>query len=363
MWNGLGDLLFRQIVEAEEERGRVYEPVIGVVTSNKDPDHLGRVKVKFPSLSMDDDSAWAPIVSMGAGKGRGWFFLPEVDDEVLVMFEHGDISRPLVVGAMWNGKDKPPKDNADGKNTTRGIVSKNGSTILFDDDKGTISITDGGGAGVLTIDKQNKITLEAKQGDVVIACKDDLTIVAKEIEMTATTQMEISSATADVKGGADGKIDLKGAAMLQVQGAQTSLNGGAAQAPQMPQAQPAEVPDEAGKTGSGSSAQSNGGSSAGGGGSSSSSSDPEEPAPSSQDDPGQMNDPPPTIDEHTLEVQVVDSIGNPVPNVYYELALPDGTKKTGTTASDGFIRVSGLKQKGDAQLTFPDIDEPPPGQS
>ncbi|HTJ46139.1 MAG TPA: phage baseplate assembly protein V, partial [Kofleriaceae bacterium] len=186
---------------------------------------------------------WAPLVMMGAGKNRGWFFIPEVDDEVLVIFEHGDITRPLIIGALWGGKDKAPDTNSDGSNKKRLMHSRTGDVIEFDDDGGKITIKDGGGAGELIIDKQNKITFTAKQGDAVFVCKDDLTIVAKEIEMTATTQMEISSATADVKGGADSNVNIKGATMLQVQGAQTKINSGGASAPSAPSASPAEAPD------------------------------------------------------------------------------------------------------------------------
>jgi uncharacterized protein involved in type VI secretion and phage assembly len=71
---------------------------------------------------------------IGAGKNRGWFFIPEKNDEVLVMFEHGDINRPLVVGSLWNGKDKPPDKNPGG-NPRRVIKSRLGSKITFDDDK------------------------------------------------------------------------------------------------------------------------------------------------------------------------------------------------------------------------------------
>jgi uncharacterized protein involved in type VI secretion and phage assembly len=239
----LPSLLFAQIRYAEEERDRVYEPVIGVVTDNKDPDKLSRVKVKFPTLSADDNSWWAPIISVGAGKGRGWFFIPEVDDEVLVIFEHGDIARPLVIGALWNGKDKAPDSNSDGSNKKRTMVSRTGDTIEFDDDGGKITIKDGGGAGEIVIDKTNKISFTAKQGDAIFICKDDLTIVAKEVEMTATTQMEISSATADVKGGSDANVVMKGAMMVQITGATGNINCGSAQAPQAPTASPQEEAD------------------------------------------------------------------------------------------------------------------------
>lgn len=140
-----------QILTAEEEAGRVYEPMIGIVTDNKDPDKLGRVKVKLPVLSEQDTTWWAPIVMVGAGKNRGWFFIPEKDDEVLVMFEHGDINRPIVVGSLWNGKDKPPDKNPGG-NPRRVIKSRAGSKITLDDDQMKLVIEDGSGKGRITLD-------------------------------------------------------------------------------------------------------------------------------------------------------------------------------------------------------------------
>src|SRR5258708_10180602 len=110
---GLESWFSEQVRQAETEASRVYEPVIGIITDNKDPLKLGRVKLKFPVISMDDVTDWTPIIMQGAGKNRGWFFIPENDDEVLVVFEHGDIDRPLVVGALRNGKDKPHHPNPD----------------------------------------------------------------------------------------------------------------------------------------------------------------------------------------------------------------------------------------------------------
>src|SRR5215510_12918555 len=93
--------------------GRVYGVVIGTVTDNKDPGGLGRVKLRFPWLVEDDESDWAPLATLMAGNQRGSFFLPEVDDEVLVAFFHGDPRYPFVLGSLWNGQDKPPATNAD----------------------------------------------------------------------------------------------------------------------------------------------------------------------------------------------------------------------------------------------------------
>jgi uncharacterized protein involved in type VI secretion and phage assembly len=82
--------------------------LVGVVTNNDDPERLGRVKVRFPSLSDGDESAWARIVSVGAGKSRGLRVVPDVNDEVLVGFEQGDPRRPLVLGGLWSSHNAHP---------------------------------------------------------------------------------------------------------------------------------------------------------------------------------------------------------------------------------------------------------------
>ncbi len=71
-----------------------------------------------------------------AGAGRGLYILPEVDDEVLVAFEHGNPSTPYVLGGLWNGKDKPPEANSDGKNNMRVLKSRSGHVIRLDDTAG-----------------------------------------------------------------------------------------------------------------------------------------------------------------------------------------------------------------------------------
>ena len=83
--------------------------LVGIVTNNRDPENLGRVKVYFPNLTEQHESAWARIIGVGAGKERGFYCLPEIDDEVLVGFEHGDINRPYIIGNVWNGKDSTPE--------------------------------------------------------------------------------------------------------------------------------------------------------------------------------------------------------------------------------------------------------------
>ena len=238
----LASVFSDQIRTAETESSRRYEPVIGIVTDNKDPSKLGRVKLKIPILSEQDTTFWCPIIMLGAGKNRGWFFIPEKDDEVLVMFEHGDLNRPLVVGALWNGKDKPPDKNPGG-NPRRVLKSRAGNKITFDDDKEQLIIEDGLQKGRITIDaKANKIVIEAIDGDVCFQTPaDDMTIVAKSIELTAKTNLEIHAGDA-MAWGAGGSATIKSSGTT-LSGSKVNTSCGSAQMPAAPTTSPQDVAD------------------------------------------------------------------------------------------------------------------------
>jgi len=238
----LASVFADQIRTAETESTRVYEPLIGIVTDNKDPSKLGRVKLKIPILSEQDSTYWCPIIMLGAGKNRGWFYIPEKDDEVLVMFEHGDVNRPLVVGALWNGKDKPPDKNPGG-NPRRVIKSRLGSKITFDDEKEQLIIEDGVQKGRITIDaKANKITIESIDGDVCFQSPaDDMTIVAQSIELTASQNLEIHAGGA-MAWGAGASATIKSSATT-LSGAKVNTNCGSAQMPTAPTTSPQDVAD------------------------------------------------------------------------------------------------------------------------
>src|SRR6185436_4336090 len=124
----LTDLLVNN-EDRETGVARIHGVVVGIVTNNQDPDGMGRVKVKFPWLSDADESFWARAAVPMAGKDRGFYFLPEVDDEVLVAFKHGAARSPYTPGALGNGKDAPPATNDDGKNNVRVIKSRSGHVI------------------------------------------------------------------------------------------------------------------------------------------------------------------------------------------------------------------------------------------
>jgi uncharacterized protein involved in type VI secretion and phage assembly len=196
---------------SEEQRaGQVGGVAAAIVTNNRDPEGLGRVKVTFPWLSEENETAWVRIATMMAGPERGSFFLPEVDDEVLVAFEHGDINSPYVIGMLWNGAGGPPEQNSDGNNNIRKIRSRSGHEIIFNDDASsgqekveihtnsghTIALDDSAGREKIEIvDKTggNKIVIDSVQNAVNIESAMQLKIKSNIVEIEGTTSLTLKS--------------------------------------------------------------------------------------------------------------------------------------------------------------------------
>ena len=189
--------------------------VIGVVTDNGDPEALGRVKVKFPWLTSDHASDWARVVAVGAGSERGIEFLPEVNDEVLVGFELGDIRFPYVLGGLWSGQAVPPKSTGDavssGQVQLRVIRSRAGHVITLDDTDGGggISIVDKSGNKIVIDSGSDKVTIST-QGDVEVTAQGSMSLAAQgNLKLHAQGQVELSGTGVTVDGGAS-TVDVKG---------------------------------------------------------------------------------------------------------------------------------------------------------
>lgn len=201
------------LIPQEQNRHRIPGVMIGVVTNNQDPDNLGRVKVKFPALSDADESFWARMATPMAGNDRGFYCLPEVDDEVLVAFEQGDVRFPYIVGALWNGQDHPPASNEDGKNNVRMLKSRSGHVIRLTDEDGkeAIEIIDKSEKNKLVINTaENTITITADKDIIFSAAKGIITLEAKEIQLKSSSSTKIeASAGMDIK--ASGTLNVKGA--------------------------------------------------------------------------------------------------------------------------------------------------------
>lgn len=210
--------LLAQLLAPAGSDGRVYGVVVGVVTDNRDPEGLHRVKVRLPWLSGSDESHWARVAATMAGNDRGAYFLPEVDDEVLIAFEHGSVDHPFVVGSLWNGKDTPPEDNANGSNDNRGFKSRSGHVLRLGDAAGKegIEIIDKTGSNRIVItSSDNKISIEAT-GDInITSSTGKLTMSAISVEIKAQTGVSVQAGTT---------VDVKANAQVAIQGALVKLN-------------------------------------------------------------------------------------------------------------------------------------------
>jgi len=204
--------------------------VVGLVTDNSDPEGLGRVKVKYPWLSQEHASDWARVVVPGGGTQRGMQFMPEVNDEVLVGFEQGDINFPYVLGGLWNGKNAPPNKNSEvisgGKVNQRVIRSRTGHVITMDDSDNSPSITilDNTGKNKVFLDsKNNKLTVHL-EGDMLFeAPQGAVSIKGKTISVEATTSLKVKGQTVDTE--ADTSMNVKAGTDMKISGANTEMSG------------------------------------------------------------------------------------------------------------------------------------------
>ena len=195
---------------------RIYGVVVALVTNNQDPDGLARVKVKFPWLSDVDESAWARVATLMAGQQRGAYFLPEVDDEVLVAFEHGDVGSPYVIGALWNGPDTPPVTNDDGKNNVRMIKSRSGHVVKLNDEAGKETIE--------IIDQSQKNSIVISKNSITVTTDKDITLSASSGTIKLDAQNVEISASSAIKLKAGGTMDLEASGTTTIKGATVNIN-------------------------------------------------------------------------------------------------------------------------------------------
>ncbi len=226
----MAENLFAMLQKAQETAStadsKMFGVEVGIVTNVKDDQKLGRVKVCFPRLPGKPESDWVRVVQPAAGAGRGFYWLPEVNDEVLVAFERGEAHRPYVVGALWNGKDKPMKDAYTDENTTRMIQTKSGHQIIFDDKKDAekIIIADKSGNRTMTFDVKNKkFLIEAKEGDIEIHAEKKIILECEDLEIKTkkTGKIDIGS-TFDLN--VKDKANIKAGPQLNIKASRVNIN-------------------------------------------------------------------------------------------------------------------------------------------
>jgi uncharacterized protein involved in type VI secretion and phage assembly len=187
--------------------GRFYGVYPALVVDIADPDGQGRVRVRLPwSPDADGEAyeAWARLATMMAGANRGSWFIPDVDDEVLIAFEGGDARRPYVVGGLWNGQDAPPEtmDGA-GSNDLKVLCSRNGVKITLDDSSGQemLKLETPGGQVVTLKDGPGTIEATDSNGNSVKLDSSGITVNASaKVSITAST-VEVSAGMVTVNAG------------------------------------------------------------------------------------------------------------------------------------------------------------------
>lgn len=169
------------------------------VVSLDDPESLNRVQVRliaFDGIDGQDAPLWARVVAPFAGNDRGAFFMPDLDDEVLVLFTNGDTRFPLVIGGLWNGASPAPAELGPEGNRYKRIRSKNGITITLDDQQGQET---------LTMETPGGQTVTLKDGPGAITCEDSngnsIKMESAGITIQAAAKVKVQAATVEVSAG------------------------------------------------------------------------------------------------------------------------------------------------------------------
>ncbi|MEZ4671033.1 MAG: phage baseplate assembly protein V [Anaerolineae bacterium] len=181
--------------------GRYYGVYSGIVTDNKDPDALARVKVLVASVS--SAALWARTATPMAGKQRGTWFVPEVDDEVLVAFEGGDPRRPYVVGSLWNSTATPP-ETMDNDNSRKSIVTRSGARIMVEEtNKSTVMVlqTPAGQQVVLEDAGAPSVTIKDANGNTIVLNSSGITVNSSGAVKVQATTVDVTASMVKVNSG------------------------------------------------------------------------------------------------------------------------------------------------------------------
>ena len=211
----------------------MHGPFYGIVTDNEDPDKLGRVKVKLEIFEDSAETDWIPVMSIYASEECGAYFIPEVEDQVVVAFLGDNSDQGVVLGSVWNNNQKPPKTeentgsdlNQDGENNLRFIRSRSGNRIIMDDKDGEEKIQ------ILSPDAKTRFELLAKdkminietEKNIEIKCKGKLNIEADEGEFKFKKGLKVEGDELSLKANSK-SIEVKANTEITIKGTTVKLN-------------------------------------------------------------------------------------------------------------------------------------------
>lgn len=216
---------------ARQVQNKYYGKYRGFVVDNNDPEQLGRVSLRVPSVLGDTVTGWAlPCLPFGGKADQGLFTIPEVDAQVWVEFEEGELSHPIWTGTFWQQNGDIPTEAAKSPPTTRLLKTPAGHVLQFDDESGAEQYRLHHPAGAeMTIDAQGSIVLTDAQGAKVTMDASANQIEVQDASGNTLTMSSSGTTVQDSNGntiemGASG-IKLTASATVVVEGAQVMLGG------------------------------------------------------------------------------------------------------------------------------------------
>ncbi len=248
LFDVIDDIAEKQVMKTDTGDNRIFGVVIGQIAKNYDKDMPGRVCVCVPVRDEDaNELQWARVAMPSGGSGWGHYFLPEAGDQVLLAFEQGNIEKPYVIGCIPKDSDQILRKSVDEDNQYKKIVTRNGNTIYFEDnkegdgDKDKIRITTAGGGHRIELDNEkrmillsdedgtNLIRMKTEDGQMEITAEKKLTIkVGDNIEMILNgSNGAVSLKASKIHIEASGNIETKSNGAMKMQAGNVSVEANA----------------------------------------------------------------------------------------------------------------------------------------
>lgn len=204
---------------------------IGIVTAlENDPDGEDRIKVRLPLVSTSEEGTWARLATLDAGDGRGTFFRPEIDDEVVVGFLDNDPRFPVVLG-QFHSSAKPAPEPASDDNNIKGYVSRSKLKLTFDDDKKAVVLETPEGNTLTLSEDGKKVALADQNGSSITLDDAGVTVEsAKDLILKASGDVKVDgtnvtfAAQASFKAEGQSGADLKSSGTLTIKGSLVQIN-------------------------------------------------------------------------------------------------------------------------------------------
>ncbi len=220
-----------QTLPAEGLLPGIHGLQVGVVTKlSGDPENEHRLRVRIPAVETSGEGVWARIGSLDAGKERGWFYRPEVGDEVIVGFIHDDPRYPVVLGQLHSSKNAPPLTETE-DNHQKGYFSREKMRLLFDDQKKSITLDTPKGKKLILDDDGGSITLEDENGNKIVMDSQGISIeTPKKLTLKATQDAALEGMNVEVKASTQLKAsgsagaEVSSSANLVLKGALVQIN-------------------------------------------------------------------------------------------------------------------------------------------